>query len=119
MKGLTLWQPWASLVGRGKHLETRSWAIVAVANLADYNSVENINMDLNDRLLGDYSYDRWAWKLSDIVLLDEPLPFKGCQGLWNVPEDIENQVEIIWRSIRAAENYFFTNLFSRENGSFM
>jgi len=45
-----------------------------------------------DRLLGDYSYGRWAWKLSDIVLLDEPLPFKGRQGLWNIPEDIENQL---------------------------
>ena len=26
MKGLTLWQPWASLMGQGKHHETRSWS---------------------------------------------------------------------------------------------
>ncbi len=26
MKGLTLWQPWASLTGQGNYHETRSWA---------------------------------------------------------------------------------------------
>lgn len=137
MKGLTLWQPWASLVGRGKHHETRSWAtnyrgqiaihaalrkpvinnlpqqtqklitealgnnwlsevplgaIIAVANLTDCKPVKNINTDQIDRLLGDYSHGRWAWKLSNIVILDEHLPFKGRQGLWNIPEEVESQL---------------------------
>lgn len=38
-----------------------------------------------DYALGNYAPDRWAWKLDDLVVLDEPLPYKGAQGLFEVP----------------------------------
>ena len=36
--------------------------------------------------------DCWHWELADPVLLDEPIPMRGRQRLWRLPEDIERQV---------------------------
>ena len=32
---------------------------------------------------GDWRVGRYAWKLSNIQVLDKPIPAKGQQGLWN------------------------------------
>ena len=137
-------QPWASLVGRGKHHETRSWAthyrgpiaihaalrkpvitdlteqtrktvehilgnswrielplgaIIAVAHLAECLPTNQIETDNVDLLLGNFNQGRWAWKLTDIHILSDPLPCKGTQGLWNVPEQINNKLVQIERMI--------------------
>ncbi len=137
MKGLTLWQPWASLIGRGKHYETRSWStkyrgpiaihaalrkpvtselteqtkiivektfgnewisniplgeIIAVAHITDCKPTETIDTDPINKLLGNYSHGRWAWELSDIIILSKPLPFKGSHKLWNVPDEIKKKI---------------------------
>lgn len=145
MKALTLWQPWASLVGRGKHHETRSWstryrgliaihaalrkpvtnelpqqemqvinsilgdawpsdvplgAILAVVELTDCTRADRFVTDYVDQLLGDYSDGRWAWQLSKIFLLSEPLPFRGHQGLWNIPDDVEELLLIDYKNLK-------------------
>ena len=41
-----------------------------------------------ERLYGDYSEGRWAWELRDPVMFDEPIPFKGSQGFFNVPDEL-------------------------------
>ena len=33
-----------------------------------------------------------GWVLSDVIVLPEPIPCKGAQGLWAVPADIERQI---------------------------
>lgn len=35
----------------------------------------------------------YGWKLSDVVVLDRPVPCKGAQGLWDVPEDVMRLVD--------------------------
>jgi hypothetical protein len=32
---------------------------------------------------GDYAPGRYAWMLEDVIMLPEPIPAKGHQGLWN------------------------------------
>lgn len=34
---------------------------------------------------GDYSDGRYAWELTDVQQLMEPIPAKGQQGFWNYP----------------------------------
>ena len=29
-----------------------------------------------------------GWVIADLIVLDEPIPCRGAQGLWNVPEEI-------------------------------
>lgn len=33
-----------------------------------------------------------GWVLSDVIVLLRPIPCKGAQGLWAVPEDVERQI---------------------------
>jgi len=149
MKGLTLWQPWASLIALGvKPHETRGhrthyrgpilihaskrwtaaldrervsfdyWlnaldprcpqlpkplplgAVVAIAHLQDcYGTITDGMRDIRTRhlskldyLFGDWSIGRYAWRLTQVQALPEPIPWPGKQGLWNVPPDLKGRV---------------------------
>ena len=37
-------------------------------------------------LFGDWTPGRYAWELSNVVMLPDPIPAKGKQGLWNWDE---------------------------------
>lgn len=37
---------------------------------------------------GDFSDGRYAWVLHDPVLFKEPLPYRGQQGLFEIPDDL-------------------------------
>lgn len=135
MKGLTLTQPWATLVALGhKRVETRSWstryrgpiaihaakgfpgyarefasleraigrlpqriprgAIVAVAELVDVRRTEEAAQMVEglERHLGDFSPGRFAWLLSNVRALSEPVGYRGALGLWTVPPDVLAEV---------------------------
>ena len=38
---------------------------------------------------GDYTLGRYAWDLENVKQLEKPIPTKGKQGLWILPEEIE------------------------------
>ena len=38
---------------------------------------------VTEMIFGDWTPGRYAWELSNIRLLQEPIPAKGAQGLWN------------------------------------
>ncbi len=135
---------WASLLGRGKANETRSWATAYRGPIAIHaskrwttaqrrlclmnafyralrnggfeddprsgialplgcivgyaerlrechttNNVERIGgLSQEERLFGDYSLDRYAWVLTGYHVLAEPIPWRGCQGMFNVPRKL-------------------------------
>ena len=37
--------------------------------------------------LGDWQVGRYAWILGDVKRLDEPIPVKGFQGIWNLDDE--------------------------------
>jgi activating signal cointegrator 1 len=41
-----------------------------------------------ERYLGDYSLGRFGWIGENHRLLKEPIPFKGAQGFFNVPDEL-------------------------------
>ena len=167
MKAISLWQPWASLIGRGKSIETRSWstshrgriaihaakrftaeevdicqnlpsfynalkaefgqftptgtftrmmlplgAIVATANLIECVHTDIVKAEhlllgdipapdtyaligsrylyltKTEREFGNYQPGRWAWLFKDIKILPKPIPYKGAQGLFEIPDSI-------------------------------
>lgn len=72
--------------------------VVAVGNLVDCSEIPNRfgypsrqkvilangrHVHGNEYIFGDYSPGRYAWILSDVKILPEPIPAKGRQGLWN------------------------------------
>ncbi len=72
-------------------------AIVATALLVNCVPIENERIVAGLRLIGaaapheeafgDYSAGRYAWLLSDVRPLHEPIPAKGALGLWNWEPD--------------------------------
>ncbi len=42
----------------------------------------------NDRLFGDWEPGRWAWRLTDIEVAPAPIPWRGEQGVFAVPDDV-------------------------------
>lgn len=142
MKAISLWPPYAHLIGKGKIHETRDWyakhrgpvaihaaknqmslnniikmlqqhpdaplalalrsafgtlnaqgtieklrrlptgVIVCTAYLEDCQPTQYLNPQFLDRMFGDWSFGRYAWKLTDIKILDRPIPAVGQQGFW-------------------------------------
>jgi activating signal cointegrator 1 len=42
---------------------------------------------------GDYTMGRFAWKLTNIKRLPNPIPCRGYQKIWNLDENITAQIE--------------------------
>ena len=50
--------------------------------------------DITDqRPYGDFTPGRFAWLLEDVRPVDPPVPCRGRQGLWTVPDDVLAQIE--------------------------
>lgn len=136
MLGLSVWQPWASLIAAGaKRYETRSWqppasligqrlaicssqtekgllmsardqafrglclrrlgrqplpmgtvvAVVTVAGSIGTTSPTARRISSQERLVGDWSPDRYAWQLDDVRPLAAPVPVSGSQRFFYLP----------------------------------
>ena len=68
--------------------------IIVLCDLKDCIRTIDCRKDIHgvDRILGDYSVGRWAWRLENVRVLKNPIPFKGMQGIRVLPKEIEEQV---------------------------
>ena len=69
-------------------------AVVAVAYIADCIPTEDALLVTSaiERLYGDYSEGRWAWKLTAVQPLATPIPAKGALGLWTPGPELERAI---------------------------
>lgn len=65
-------------------------AILALGHLVSVVRVETLRDDISDmeRAFGNYGNARFAWQFAHVVSLPEPIPFKGAQGFFEVPDDL-------------------------------
>lgn len=73
-------------------------AIVCIAVIEDCLPVERALPTIGaiDKLWGNYSAGRYAWCLSHVVPLLEPLGFKGRQGFFEVPDELLRPLAPAW-----------------------
>jgi len=45
-----------------------------------------VPLSYQEQCFGDYGADRWGWRLPDVRRLPLPLPCRGSQGLWELPD---------------------------------
>lgn len=92
-------EPFFSLLRKGGAFRGGSGlptgAIVAVADVVACVRTEKFRdaVDGNERALGDWSGGRFAWELSNVIALAEPVRCRGLQGLWRVGGEATFQVE--------------------------
>lgn len=65
-------------------------AFVAIGDLVDVVRTESIREKLTEleRSWGDYSDERYCWIFENVRALAAPIPFKGMQGLFEVPDEL-------------------------------
>ncbi|MFD3258546.1 ASCH domain-containing protein [Paenibacillus lentus] len=51
--------------------------------LVEWDRVNRTAQERLEYIFGDYRDGRYAWEMTDVQRLEEPVPVKGMQGLWN------------------------------------
>jgi hypothetical protein len=61
--------------------------VLCIAEITDCIKLDcntpTMEITMGEELVGDWSDGRYAWKLENIRVFDEPIPAKGMQGLWS------------------------------------
>lgn len=72
-------------------------AIVATAELTAVYDTVALYPKLTGRVqqFGDFGHGRYAWRLEDVQPLKTPMPYRGQQGLWDLPTDVVAQIESV------------------------
>lgn len=62
--------------------------IVAVATLVSVRPTEHLVDEISEteEMLGNYGRGRCGWMLEEVRKLDDPVPWRGMQGLFEVPD---------------------------------
>lgn len=62
--------------------------IVAVATLVSVRPTEHLVDEISEieEMLGNYGPGRYGWMLEGVRKLDDPVPWRGMQGLFEVPD---------------------------------
>lgn len=73
-------------------------AVVGVGRLVDVVPIGTDDGDELPRVIselswGDYTPGRWAWIFDSVRGVYPPIPCKGRQGLWSLPDDVATEVE--------------------------
>lgn len=67
-------------------------ALVATCNLVRASEITAesaaalLERNPQEHAFGDYTPGRWAWVLADVQALPRPVPFRGSQGAFDVPD---------------------------------
>ena len=70
--------------------------IVAVASIAfviDTDGTVGREVLPQEKLLGDWSPGRYAWRITEAIALPRPVRCRGRQKLWRLPDGVTAQVE--------------------------
>src|SRR6202158_2991240 len=67
-------------------------AVIGMVNVGDCQPPETLFGDAaasdDDRECGDFAPGRYAWKREEFRLFDQPIPYRGARGIFNVPDDL-------------------------------
>ena len=146
IKAITLHQPWASLVGKYKHYETRGKAtnyrgkiaihaairqettdyqvneladllvgeeisfgcVVAIGDLTDCTKMTEefiTQQSATELRCGLWKVGRYAWKLENVEILDEPIPARGIPGMWDIeiPCSVHGREQVVVFPVPSSE----------------
>lgn len=80
-------------------------AIICVCELTECRQTETVAPEVSaiERLYGDYSPGRYAFKLENVRVLTEPVPARGALGFWAVEWDEAVAVTRQFKAITGAQ----------------
>jgi hypothetical protein len=67
-------------------------ALIGIVNVVDCvptrRPIGDTAANDDDRQCGDFSAGRFAWKRIEFRLFDQPIPYRGAQRIFNVPDNL-------------------------------
>jgi hypothetical protein len=73
-------------------LDLPTGALIGMVNLVDCLPTQTFSGDAaasdDDRECGDFAPGRFAWKRDEFRLFDQPIPYRGRQGIFSVPDEL-------------------------------
>lgn len=69
---------WARELPRG--------AVIAYGDLVNCISTDRLHVDPEERAQGNFTPGRYAWDIANRTLLDRPIPSRGHQAIFDVPD---------------------------------
>jgi hypothetical protein len=70
--------------------------LVAIVDLVSCRPTDEVKLYVTaiERLYGDYSPGRFAWGFENIRPIVDPIPWRGAQGFFNVPDEVLSKTGI-------------------------
>jgi hypothetical protein len=72
--------------------ELPTGALIGMVNIVDCLPTQTLVGDAaasdDDRECGDFAPGRFAWKRDEFRFFDQPIPYRGEQGIFNVSDDL-------------------------------
>jgi activating signal cointegrator 1 len=62
--------------------------------------VTRLAIDSREAAFGNYTAGRWAWQISNVRLLEQPVPARGSLGLWKWDTD-DGELAVFGRGVRS------------------
>lgn len=63
-------------------------ALIAVCELVSCAPTRYLNVGVEEFFQGNFTPGRWAWGIQNSRVFDRPIPFRGRQQLFDVPDEI-------------------------------
>lgn len=63
-------------------------ALVGTCNLLNCIPTDSMHVGPEERAQGNFSAGRYAWEADDRKMLPRPIPFRGHQNIFQVPDDL-------------------------------
>jgi activating signal cointegrator 1 len=83
---VSLESKWAGFDERARYCGLPAGAFVCVVRLLDCVQITAANAPAGvERAFGDYTPGRYMWRTQLVRTLDLPLPYRGAQGIFDVP----------------------------------
>ena len=67
-------------------------AIIAIADVTECHRADDLALTNQEWGLGDFSSGRYAWEISNVTKLPKPIPYRGAQGLRDLPTTVLREV---------------------------
>ena len=99
-KYLCLREPVSSLLNNANYHTINQLPTGAIVAIAKFQQAHPTNNNLfisnQERALGNFSPNRYAWQLKIILRLEQPIPTQGQKNIWNwpVPASIAQAIDI-------------------------
>jgi hypothetical protein len=75
-------------------------ALIGVCELVGCLSTQYVHVDAEERAQGNFTPGRYAWSCQNSRVFERPIPYRGMQMLFDVPDEVVSAIAAVDERIR-------------------